>query len=76
MRYYPGKIQSSFVKNIIGYIVWIYMCGGKANMNWVKKSSFGSSKVRANYYDMPTYLISQNLDATKNITSFIQSGDI
>ena len=52
------------------------MCGGRANMNWVKKSSFDNSKVRSDYYDILAYLISQNLDVTKKLTSFIQSGDI
>ena len=66
VKYRLGKVQNSFVTNILGCIVWMYMCGGRANMNWVKKIYFDNSKVRADYYDILTYLISQNLDATKS----------
>ena len=52
------------------------MYGGRANMNLVKKNYFDNSKVRADYYDILACLISQKLDAIKNLTSFIQSGDI
>ena len=33
----PGKIQNSFVTNILGFIVWMYTCGGSAHMEWAKK---------------------------------------
>ena len=71
--YHPSKIQSNFVTNILGFIVWMYMCGGSTHMEWVKKSYFDNMKVRAEYYAILQYIISNNLGITKNLMSVIQS---
>ena len=74
--YRPGKVQNIFVTNILRLIVWMYTCDGSAHMEWVKKSSFDNTKVRADYYGIFQYFISNNLGITKNLTMFIQSGSI
>ena len=31
--YHPGNVQNILVTNILGFIVWVYVCGGSASMD-------------------------------------------
>ena len=75
-HYCPGKIQNSFIMNIIGFIYWMYMCGGSSHMKWMKKNSFDNTKVRADFYGILGYLISNNLGITNKLQTFTQIGSI
>ena len=70
VMYCPGKVQNNFVTNLLGFIVWMYICGGIAKKEeWAKKSSFINTKVIANYYAILQYLITNNLGITKKLKS-------
>ena len=62
--YHPGRIQNSFVTNILGYIIWMHICGGSAH--------FSIAKVKEGYLRFLDLLISVNLSFVKRPSSFIK----
>ena len=52
------------------------MCGGRAHMEWAKKSYFDNTKVKQDYCSLIEYLISTNLGYMKQLASFIKQGTI